>query len=54
MNGALLINGRWRDGRGPPLRSLDPATGEPVWEGATASPADCADAVAAARAAFRA
>jgi succinylglutamic semialdehyde dehydrogenase len=35
-----------------PFRSLDPATGAPVWEGATATPEDCAAAVARARAAL--
>ena len=40
-------------GGGRPFRSLDPATGEVVWEGASASAADVAAAVAAARAAFR-
>ncbi len=53
MTGGLHIDGRWQEGRAAILRSLDPAAGEVVWEGATASPADCADAVAAARAAFR-
>ncbi len=53
MSRSLFIGGRWREGAGPVLRSHDPATGEVVWEGASASAADCADAVAAARAAFR-
>ena len=53
MSGSLFIDGRWREGRGPVLGSFDPATGAVVWEGASASAADCADAVAAARAAFR-
>ena len=35
-----------------PFRSLDPATGTPVWEGAAATPQDCAAAVARARAAL--
>jgi succinylglutamic semialdehyde dehydrogenase len=35
------------------VRSIDPATGEAVWEGAAASEADVAEAVAAARAAWR-
>ncbi len=34
------------------FRSTDPATGETVWEGSAATPADVAAAVAAARAAF--
>ena len=39
-------------GKGEGFTSLDPATGEPVWEGAAASPADVDDAMSAARAAF--
>ncbi len=53
MSGELFIGGAWRAGGGAPLTSTDPATGETVWEGATATPADAAAAVAAARAAFR-
>ena len=53
MSGELYVDGRWTEGSGPALRSTDPATGETVWEGATAGPADAARAVAAARAAFR-
>ena len=52
MNGELFIDGAWREGRGPELVSLDPATGQPVWAGGTASPEDVADAVRAARRAF--
>jgi succinylglutamic semialdehyde dehydrogenase len=53
MSRGLFINGAWRPGQGPALTSIDPATGAPVWEGATATPSDVADAVAAARAAFQ-
>ena len=53
MTGELFIGGRWRAGSGAALVSTDPATGAPVWEGATASPADVAEAVSAARTAFR-
>ena len=49
----LFIGGAWRGGQGAPLASLDPATGEAVWQGAAASASDAADAVAAARAAFQ-
>ena len=48
----LYIDGRWQDGAGERLVSLDPATGEPVWEGHMAGRADCAAALAAARRAF--
>ncbi len=44
----LLIDGRWAAGAGARLASTDPASGEMVWEGAGASPAQCAEAVAAA------
>ena len=54
MSAELFVDGRWVEGAGPVLRSTDPATGETVWEGATAGPANTARAVAAARAAFRA
>lgn len=52
MSSALYIDGKWRPGRGGELVSIDPATGEAVWREATASEADVAEAVAAARAAF--
>lgn len=53
MSGELFIDGGWRAGSGAALRSIDPATGEVVWEGAAAASGDVAAAVAAARAAFR-
>jgi len=46
-----MVAGRWIGGQGPPLASLDPASGEVVWEGATASHAQCLAAIEAARAA---
>jgi succinylglutamic semialdehyde dehydrogenase len=46
-----LIAGRWVSGLGPRLVSADPASGDVVWEGATASPDQCLSAVEAARAA---
>ena len=52
MSGGLFIDGKWRAGHGAALVSIDPATGEAVWSGATASEADVAEAVAAARKAF--
>jgi len=48
----LYIDGKWRSGRGPALVSTDPATGEVVWREATATEADVAEAVEAARRAF--
>jgi succinylglutamic semialdehyde dehydrogenase len=48
----LYIDGKWRSGRGPELVSTDPATGEVVWREATATEADVAEAVEAARRAF--
>jgi succinylglutamic semialdehyde dehydrogenase len=48
----LFIDGRWRSGEGPELVSIDPATGEAVWRGATATEADVGRAVRAARQAF--
>jgi succinylglutamic semialdehyde dehydrogenase len=52
MNTDLFINGAWKEGAGPLLTSLDPATDAIVWQGRAASARDVADAVAAARAAF--
>lgn len=52
MSGGLFIDGKWRAGQGAGLVSVDPATGEVVWSAATATPADVADAVTAARKAF--
>ena len=53
MSGELFIGGRWAAGSGPALRSVDPATGQAVWEGASAAAAEVAQAVGAARGAFR-
>ncbi len=53
MSGELYIDGRWREGRGPPLVSTDPATGATVWAGATAAGTDVFEAVASALKAFR-
>lgn len=52
MTGRLFIDGAWREGAGSAFVSCDPATGETVWAGAEAAPAQVAEAVAAARAAF--
>lgn len=48
----LFIDGKWRSGQGPELVSTDPATGEAVWRGATATEADVGQAVQAARRVF--
>jgi len=52
MNGRILVNGEWRDGAGAEFHSLDPALGETVWSGASATRDDVREAVGAARAAF--
>ena len=50
---SVFIDGRWREGRGEGFTSIDPAAGAAVWEGAAASQADVAEAVGAARRAWR-
>jgi succinylglutamic semialdehyde dehydrogenase len=52
MNGALFINGAWREGRGATFTSTDPSTGARLFEDRAASGEDVAEAVGAARAAF--
>ena len=52
--GDQLIGGAWVDGGGPPLTSIDPATGAGVWQGREASQAQVDDAVNAARGSFQA
>ena len=47
-----FINGDWRDGAGAAFQSLDPASGEVIWDGREAINTQVDDAVAAARAAF--
>ena len=46
------ISGMWLGARGPQLTSLDPSTGEVIWQGASASVDDVTRAFAAAKAAF--
>jgi succinylglutamic semialdehyde dehydrogenase len=53
MSRGLFINGQWSSGHGAALRSIDPATGETVWQAATATASDVEQAVAAARGAFQ-
>jgi succinylglutamic semialdehyde dehydrogenase len=52
MSGGVFIDGVWRAGAGPEGGSIDPATGAVIWRQATASTADVAAAVEAARKAF--
>jgi succinylglutamic semialdehyde dehydrogenase len=52
MPGDLLIGGVWREGAGARFTTRDPAYGDVVWEGASASGVQVAEAVAAARGAF--
>jgi succinylglutamic semialdehyde dehydrogenase len=52
MASRLFINGQWQAGKGVDLQSLNPATGEVIWSGATATAADVDTAVMAAREAF--
>ncbi|WP_439634407.1 succinylglutamate-semialdehyde dehydrogenase [Glycocaulis sp.] len=49
---SLFIDGGWRKGAGEVFASLDPASGDTVWSGNAAGPADVRAAFAAARAAF--
>jgi succinylglutamic semialdehyde dehydrogenase len=52
MSEGVYSNGKWRSGRGAAIVSVDPASGETVFEAASADSGDVADAVAAARTAF--
>lgn len=47
-----FIDGSWRSGSGEAIISLNPATGAPLWEGASAQKELVEEAVAAAREAF--
>jgi succinylglutamic semialdehyde dehydrogenase len=53
MKAELLIGGQWREGAGEQFASYDPATGDRIWQGRAATAADVADAMNAARGAFR-
>ncbi len=48
---SCLIDGQWQPGRGEAFSSTNPATGEIVWRGPAAGPANVNDAIAAARSA---
>lgn len=47
-----FTNGSWNASRGQAFQSIDPASGEVLWEEAAATPDDCNEAIAAARAAL--
>ena len=48
----IFVDGRFRDGRGPAVKTINPADEEPLAEVGEASEADVDDAVRAARRAF--
>jgi succinylglutamic semialdehyde dehydrogenase len=50
--GWLYINGAWAIGKGEVFESLDPSSGDPIWEGNAASAGDVQQAIDAADAAF--
>src|SRR5690554_1366951 len=52
LTGELFIGGLWLQGHGPAFESIQPVTGENVWEGSGASLADVDAAVRSARDAF--
>ena len=51
-NHTLYVDGAWQPGNGEAIATVQPATGEPGWQGAGADSAQVHEAVAAARAAF--
>lgn len=52
LTGELFIDGQWLDGHGPLVESIQPVTGDVVWEGKSANAADVDAAIRAARGAF--
>ena len=48
----MFIDGQWREGAGSAFRSIDPGSGDVVWEGASAGAAEIEASVAAARKAW--
>ncbi|MEX0604856.1 MAG: succinylglutamate-semialdehyde dehydrogenase [Marinobacter sp.] len=52
LTGELLLDGLWLEGHGPMFESVQPVTGETVWQGESASLADVDAAVRGAREAF--
>src|SRR5690349_19225990 len=49
MKAGCCIYGKWIEGKGEEIVSTDPATGEVIWSGRSASAEQVADAVEAAR-----
>lgn len=52
LTGQLFIDGLWLEGHGDPFESLQPVTGDTVWDGTSASIEDVDAAVREARNAF--
>jgi len=52
MSDAVWIDGEWRSGNGPKFQNQCPATGDMVWESASANAGDVTAAVESARRAF--
>jgi succinylglutamic semialdehyde dehydrogenase len=52
MSDAVWIDGEWRNGKGAVFQNHCPATGDVVWEGASATVDDVSAAVSSARSAF--
>ena len=52
MSDAVWIDGEWRSGNGPKFQNHCPATGDMVWESASANAGDVTAAVESARRAF--
>lgn len=50
---AQYIDGQWREGEGAIFRSIDPSTGDVVWEGREATEAEIGLAILAAKKAFK-
>ncbi|WP_371186967.1 succinylglutamate-semialdehyde dehydrogenase [Thalassotalea maritima] len=51
-NNVQFINGDWVAGLGQPMTSLNPATNEMIWQGASATPEQVEQAITSARKAF--
>ncbi len=51
-SGKLFINGQWIDATGPTFNSIDPATGDIIWQGRNADKNQVENAVSSARSAF--
>jgi len=53
IHGQLFSDGKWHDGSGSEFSSLNPATGDILWQGPSASDTDVDTAVLSAREAFK-